>query len=371
MAKILLIAEKLSPTTLRLAGALRSQQHQVMLLSSRGETGVLPEGVELLGYFDRWSVTEAIKLTPMLYGLQPQILHFVLEEDRLNAAQVVLGLLAKGLPHCVLTTSLLHIRRGLRRRNPVRYLLLESDIITCPSVEALGSLRGLNVKSLRQGRGILPPALDLSTPTEEVDDGSGFDLEKSLAGRDYLVLPFFESCFDPHRASFRRLTLLASHRHTVLMGTWSSWSVRDRKKFQAWMQNKGLAGQWSLTGELNLHHHRRLLAGSEALVLAGLSLTPLETTEYFLRTIQSKTTLVLDERQAAIHSDLWKNGDNCWILPVSDLNSRLQDLLSKGTLRRPQALAETISINRELVDAPLNELNRLYNKALSQKHILR
>ncbi|MBX2988717.1 MAG: hypothetical protein KF802_12550 [Bdellovibrionaceae bacterium] len=371
MAKVLLVTEKLTPTAHRLALSLRQQHHQVTLLTSRDEDAALPDGIELLRPFRQWSFFEGMRVLPVIYGLQPQIVHLVLEEDQLKPAQILISLTAKTLPHCVLTTSLLHIRRGLRRRNPVRYLLQESDIVTCPTVESLGAMRGLAVKSTRQGRGLLPPVLDMR---DDEDNGSpftpGVELQKNLADEPYVVLPFFESAFDPQQAPFRRLALLAQHRHVVMLGSCADWSLRERKLFQAWMQAQGLDHRWTLSGDLSAADQRRLLSHSEAFCLAGLNLTAQESTEYFLRAIRAGATLILDDKQAALHGDLWKNGDNCWVVPKEPLIPALQQLLTRdGSLRRPQSLPQDLNLHRDLIDAPMNELNRLYNKALAHKHI--
>lgn len=369
MAKILLVAQKLTPTVVKLTTALRHQQHAVTVMTSRDEDANLPEGIELLRPFRRWSFTEGLRVLPILYGMNPQIVHLVLEDDRLNAAQTILSLAAKALPHAVLTTSLLHIRQGLRRRNPVRYLLQESDIVTCPSVESLGALRGLRVRTRRQGRGILPPVLDFDEAEDLMERSSaGADLVRRLQAMPFVVIPLTEPDFDPHRPAFRRFQVMASHRHVVLLGSLSGWSLRERKRFQEWTRRRGLEGQWTVTGELSRPDLRRLLSKAEALVLAGKNLSPRETTEYFLHALQAGTTLVLDQKQAALHSELWRDGGNCWILSPDDLANRLLWLMSKDDLRLPQSLPEDVQLQRDLIDAPLNELNRLYNKALSQKH---
>lgn len=371
MAKILLVAQSLTPTVVKLTTALRHQQHVVTLLTSRDEDADLPDGVEVLRPFKSWSAREALRLLPVIIGMNPQILHLVLEEDRLNTAQIILSLLSKTLPHTVLTTSLLNIRVGLRRHNPVRYLLQESDVVTCPSVETLGALRGLNVKSVRQGRGILPPVIDFDTE-ETIGERSSAagELVRRLSGEKFFVVPFSEPEFDPRRGAFRRLTLLASRHPVVLLGSFTGWSLRDRKRFHSWMETQGLGHQWVVSGDLGRSDLRRLLSRAEALVLAGQTLSPLETTEYFLHALQAGATMVLDRRQGMIHSDLWKNGENCWILSNDDLLKGLQTLISQDTLKRPQMLPDDSRLQRELLDAPMNELNRLYNKALSSKHLV-
>lgn len=369
MAKIILVTEKLNPTAVRLAEALRSQQHQVTVVSSRDEEAALPADVSLLRPFEKWSLFEALRLVPVLVGLNPQVVHILLEEDRLNVAQIFLSAVSKALPNCVLTTSVLHIRHGLRLRNPVRYLLQESDVVTCSSVESLGALRGLNVKSPRQGRGLLPPVLDFSEDTESAHHfGPASELQAQLEGKKYVVMPFFETRFDATQPVFRRLLLLAAQRHVVLLGSFTAWSVRDRKRFQAWMNAQGLGSQWTLSGEMSAGDVRRLLASAEAFLIAGLSLSPREITEYFLRGVQAGTTIILDDRESTLHADLWRHGENCWILPKDHLFSSLQALLAKGSLHLAQSLPVELNLQRDLIDAPLNELNRLYNRALSQKH---
>lgn len=369
MAKILLVAERLTPTVVKLTTALKHQQHQVTVVTSRDEDAALPDGVEMLQPFRKWSVRECLRLLPVLVGLNPQIVHLILEDDRLNSAQIMLSLMAKAIPNTVLTTSLLHIRQGLRRHNPVRYLLQESDVITCPSVETLGALRGLNMKSTRQGRGILPPVLDFDS-TEEFGErtGAAAELLRRLGKSKFFVVPFSEPAFDPRKVAFRRLTLLAARHQVVLLGSFTGWALRDRKRFEAWMREQGLGERWIVSGALGRSDLRRLLAQAEALVLAGHSLSPLETTEYFLHALQAGATMVMDGKQSMIHSDLWRDKENCWIVSSDDLLNRLQSVISEDSLKKPQMLPEDSRLQRELVDAPLNELNRLYNKALSVKH---
>ncbi len=177
-------------------------------------------GIEFMGYFKRWSLLEGLRIIPGLFGLHPQILHVLLEDDKMNAAQMILSTFAKTHPACVLTTSLLNIRYGLNRRNPVRYLIEESDIITCPTVEALGHLRGLNVRSTRQGRGILPPVLNLKSASSMQFYEDEFDqlFLQNLAREPYVVVPFREPRFLPEDDTFVRIRTLAQKYRVVLWG---------------------------------------------------------------------------------------------------------------------------------------------------------
>lgn len=368
MAKIILVSKNVTATSWQLAQALRSQQHEVVILTSRNEEplGHL-HGIEFMAYFKKWNFVEGLKIIPGLFGLQPQILHLVLDEDRMNAAQMVLSTFAKSHPSCVLTTSLLNIRYGLRRSNPVRYLVEESDIITCPTVETLGQLRGLNVRATSQGRGILAPALDFRNDTlaEIYADGSEARLIADLADNAYFVVPFREPRFNPNSKNLIRIRTLAQKHKVALWGSYSHWSLRDRKKFAAWMVQFGCEDRWVVTGSMPTHLSKILLEHATAFVLAGQKFTPIEMTEYYMRAIQSEAVMILDSRQTSVHSDLWKNTVNCWVLDHEHTHRDLVKLLARPHLRLPEVLSEQRAQGSHLIDSSLNELNRLYNRALS------
>lgn len=370
MAKIILLSRKVTPTAWQLAQALRSQQHDVTFLTSYGENIDDTNGVEFMAFFKKWSVFEGMKIMPILFGLQPNIMHVVLEEDRMNPAQMVLATFARSHPNCILTTSLLNVRRGLGRRNPVRYLIEESDIITCPTVETLGQLRGLNVRSLRQGRGILPPVLDLQNHLPETwIEEDEIRLQESLAGEKYFVLPFREPRFKPESDNFVRIRTLAQKHKVILWGSYAHWSLRDRKKFARWMEQFECSERWHVTGEISPSLNHVLLKNSEAFILAGQKFSPAEMTEYYLRGIQAKAVIVLDSAQAGLHTSLWRNAVNCWILDTHHLQAQLVKLLGKNSLALPEVISENLAEDKHLIDNSMNELNRLYTRALTQKKV--
>ncbi len=368
MAKIVLVSEHVNATTWQLAIALQAQQHEIVLLTSYGESVADTMGIEFMAYFKNWSVLEGFRIIPGLFGLQAQILHLLLEEDQMNQAQVLLAAYAKSHPRCILTTSLLHIRKGLTRRNPVRYLIEESDIITCPTVETLGEVRGLNIRTHRQGRGILPPVPKPSAENQDEAIISASELRflGSLHESSYVVLPFNEKNFDLDRDFFTRLRILAQRYTVILWGSYAHWSLRERKQFAHWMEKHSQADRWLVTGDISNTLANHLLHHSKSLVLAGLPLTPAELTDYFTKALQNRGTLILDTTQASVHGTLWKNGVNCWILALPKLHAELTQLLGKAKLH--VAEFATDAPEQRWLDHPLNELNRLYNRALEQKN---
>jgi hypothetical protein len=249
-------------------------------------------------------------------------------------------------------------------------LIEESDIITCPTVETLGELRGLSIRSKRQGRGILPPVLNL------VDEQIEADLEVSegeqkisayVDGEKFILLPFREKTFDAESDYFLRLRILAEKYTVILWGSHAHWTLRARKQFESWMAKHKQEDRWLVTGEISNSLLQQLLKNGEALVLAGLPLTPVELTEYFLKAIQNNSTLILDSSQASVHGTLWRNGVNCWILNSHKINHELVQLLAKPKIKVSEGISAHIAQERHWLDHPLNELNRLYNRALDQK----
>jgi hypothetical protein len=359
MAKILLVSKKITPTSWQLAQALKFQQHDVTFLTSYGESIENSENIQILSFFKKWNAFEMAQLVPALMSLSPQIVHFVLEDDRVTAAHMMLWAYTQTRPETVFTISLLHIARGLRKRNWVRYLIQQADIVTCPSVDMLAHLRGIDVKSHRQGRGLLPPVLTMGKecPAEENE------LSELLQGQKYIVRPFAEKTFDPNSAYFTDLLKMLEHYKVVLFGSQDHWHVRDRKRFQQWLTDHGVGDKWYLTGLTSVDHIKCLVKEAEAFWLADLDLSPLELTEFYLQAIEVNSTLILDPKQARLHAPLWRNGQNCWILGEVTRD----ELFSKKSLKLSYEFEDLKISRKDLVDAPLNELNRLYNKALSLK----
>ncbi len=375
MAKVIIVAEKVTSMSWPLALSLRAQQHEVIFLTSHGEDAALSDGIRFMAYFKKWSFFEALRILPMLFSYEPQILHIIIDKQRLKGAHVALASYAKSHPLIVLTTSMLHLEKRLKRSNPIRFLIQESDIVTCPSVEALAKLRGLNIRSKKQGRGILPPALDLYENTlfeqhqfEDLEAEIVAEKNWSLHLKDtpYFVVPCFERDFSPEMPFFLRLANIAKKRFVVIFGSNQDWPLRSRKIFEHWMQNQGLGDRWMFSGSLPKNLEKQLLCEGLSLILAGLRLTPEEISQFYLKAIQHEVSLVLDSKQASVHAHLWQKNRNCWILNYASLDKELLEFLDKEDYRPPESLHANLSANRHITDSPLNELNRLYTRALAQ-----
>ncbi len=375
MAKIILVTEKVNSTSWPLALSLRAQQHEVIFLTSYGEEASNADGIRFMAYFKKWSFLEGLRILPMLFSYEPQVLHIILDQTPLKGAHAVLASYAKSHPLMVLTTSLLQFEKRLRVGSPTRLLLQESDIVTCPSIDSLAKLRGLSVRSKKQGRGILPPALDLYESTL-LDESSHEDHETEIAVEEnwsqylheepFFVVPCFEKCFSENSPFFHRVARIAETRFVVLLGSNQNWPLRNRKFFEQWMETQGLKDRWMFSGALSHSLEKELMKQTQSLILAGIKLSPQAISQFYLKAIQCNTPLTLDSKQASTHAHLWQKNVNCWILNHESLNREFVSFLMKENFRPPESLQDKLSEDRHLTDTPLNELNRLYTRALAQ-----
>jgi hypothetical protein len=374
MAKIILVTEKVNSTSWPLALSLRAQQHEVIFLTSHGEEASNADGIRFMAYFKKWSFLEGLRILPMLFSYEPQVLHIILDQTPLKGAHAVLASYAKSHPLIVLTTSLLQFEKRLRVGSPTRLLLQESDIVTCPSVDSLAKLRGLSVRSKKQGRGILPPALDLydSTLVEEphyevpeAEIAAEESWARHLREEPFFVIPCFEKSFSADSIFFRRLARIAETHFVVLLGSNQNWPLRNRKVFEQWMEDHKLKNRWMFSGALPRSLEKELLKQTQCLILAGIGLSPQAISQFYLKAIQCNTPLVLDSKQASVHAHLWQKNVNCWILNHESLDKEFGSFLMKENFSPPEGLHANLSEDRHLTDTPLNELNRLYTRALS------
>lgn len=367
MAKIVLVAKEINSITWQLATALRSQQHEIVFVSSYDQSP--PENndyIQVLTFLKTWSWFEGLKILPLLLGAQPQIIQLLPENEKLEPAFLTIAAFAKAHPGIILTTSLMKTTRSLRNRKLLKYLLAESDIVTCPSAESMAQLRGIETRIRNQGRVILPPMLNLSEDikTHSLSESSEESLFIEKLPQQFVLMPFYEKSFSPQSNWSQRFIKICKKYHVVLLGSMNNWSPRERKLFQQWCEDQGIAAQWTLTGVTPLPMKEKLLQLAQVLWLAGCDLSSTELIEHYMMAIHNNCTLVLDHRQAQVHAALWKHGENSWILNAHRLPSEIDKVLKFETLKTPIKLNDSIAEQRHWMDLPLNELNRLFNKAL-------
>ena len=370
MSKIVLVSKKLNNSTWMLAKGLRSQSNEVIILTSRNE--VPPEDdtaqIELMTYFKEWSFGEAVKLLPTLIGSDISIMHLLMEEQRVHGAYVVLSTFAKKNPRCILSISFFNSVKRISRKSPLKFLVERSDIVTLPTPDAMSSLRGLRMTNKYQGRLVLSPVLP-SLPLRheisfsEIVSDIAFETSSTRNTKPKALIYFNQSEFNPDSKFYRSLQLLSEKYHLIFWGTNSQWPLRERKKFATWIS--GFSQKWQFLHVHSIEEDIKYLSSHDMIFLSFTDMSLLKLAETMALGLGSKASLILDNSQTGVYAGLWRNGKNCWILQDSKNLDDLESLLNQKT-DLPYPKPQDLGNNQQLIDSSLNELNRLYNKALLQ-----
>lgn len=366
MSKIVLVSKKLNNSTWMLAKGLRSQSNEVIILTSRNE--VPPDNdngqIELMTYFKAWSFWEAIKLLPTLIGNDISIMHLLIEEQRVHGAYVVLSTFAQKNPRCVLSISFFNSMKKISRKSPLKFLVEKSDIVTLPTPDAMSTLRGLRMRNKNQGRLVLSPVLPSLPIKHEISFSElVFDELKTADKMPKALIYFDQEKFTPDTKFFRSLEILSKKYHLIFWGTNSHWPLRERKKFSAWLST--FSKKWQFLQVNDIAEDIKYLNLDDIIFLSFTDINLLNLAETMVLGLGSKASLVLDNSQTGVYAGLWRNGKNCWVLQDSKNLDDLSDFL-RQQINLPYPRPQELGNNQQLIDSSLNELNRLYNKALLQ-----
>lgn len=364
MAKILFVSEKINDVSWPIATALKLQNNEVLFLTSRDQIVKTENNIQIMSYFKKWNTLELIRFLPILMTTKIDVVHFLLESDDLNTAQSILSSACVAMPQTLISTSLLNITQGLSRRNPVRYLVEQSDLVTAPTLDMLAQLRGLNIKNLKQVRGILPPIISYSKAKEFHSDSISEKMENLLSAtvkKDFIVVPLVSPKYQTYEQVLAPLVSLSKKFFIIFDGTLKDWPLTQRKLWEKALTEK-LGSQWCLSGEINADDEHDLLEKSYALFLAGQEFAPCEITRWVTRASQANTSIIVDDRQTRLYPGLWEHQKNSWIFSRLDLAMDLERWIQAGPPSLSSSLSESLRQKQELLDAPLNELHRLYNR---------
>lgn len=364
MAKILFVSEKINENSWPIATALKAQNNEVLFLTSRDQNIQTEQNIQIMSYFKKWNTLELIRFLPILLTAKIDVVHFLLESDQLNTAQSILTSTCVALPQTLISTSLLNITHGLSRKNPARYLVEQSDLVTAPTVDMLAQLRGLNIKNLKQIRGVMPPIITYAQAKETHSTETSEKMENLLLAtvkKEFVVVPLLDPEYQTHERVLAPLMALGQRFFIVFKGTLKNWSVTQRKLWEKAMTEK-LGSYWCLSGEISAEDEHELLEKSYALFLAGQEFSPCAITRWVTRASQANTAIIVDDRQTRLYPGLWEHQKNSWIFSRLDLTADLERWIQAGPPSLSSSLSESLRQKQDLLDAPLNELHRLYNR---------
>lgn len=371
MAKVILVSTHLTENVQQLALSLASQKQDVTLITSYdAEPSLQLKEVEVLTFFKKWSVLEAIRIAPLALSFQPQMIHFISENSQnFSTGFLTFFGLAKAHPTTKVSFSVMSLQPQDLRQKRLKWLLSHSDLLSCSRLEELSYLRGFKSQNLEQIRFILPPFLSRTNiqsdlahrlTDQEMSHGSSGDPNKTFVNQpeeQQITLPPLPDKFEMSEAWYQIFATILNQKPVLIQGDLSTWPVRQRKLFFDWASHIQNRFDWQFLGPQTVQNQR-------VIWLAGLDLNPSLLSTYFSQSLSLQATLVLDQKQAQVHAGFWKHGETCWILSSKNILSEAQQLLAQPHLDLSENLRAAKPELSHWLDLPLNELTRLYNKAL-------
>lgn len=342
MAKVALICRDWTEPARNFALALHEQHHEVFVLTSKNQDFSETQGISILACFENWNWREMVELVPHLLRLNPDIFHFfqVDKDPEFTQAHWLLALYGKSIPRRATALSSFH-RFTTKDSRFMQLFLKLQDLVTVGNRENLMFLRRnhwLRDKSLSE---IIPPftampQLNAEKPTEDPELAR---LLESL--KPFVLVPGgFPNTFAKSQLSeLSGLNILF-------------FAERPRKAVEK--------NFFFLDRSVFSQDFQTIASAAKVCVSAGLDFSLLELVQLQKILWQAKCALISDPHQSEILPGICMNGQNGF---VHQDNKSIQQLLASC---QDLSWSENhhLSVHGQLKDLAMNELARLYSKAL-------
>lgn len=334
MAKIALISEFADNSTWSLAEGLHYQKQDVLLVTSRDQEIDRVPSFEIMTPFRKWNALESFKVFPRLIQWNPEVIHFVFSQakSQVRLAHWLLAPALSAIPGKALALSSFS-ELNLRNSKDFHFLKFFNLMTFGTRTHLMKVKRSMAKPPLSE---VLPPFEISRTSTEDRVRPEIETLVRKL-GR-YVLMPQ-----KPLRPEICRI-LRQSGLETLVMS--------ESFKFNA---------PYFSTGELSSIEQNYVVKASQALWLAGfdLSVNELRRFQDFSQNL-AKPLLVSPEQNEILPGLCWhmKSG---WVLDqgLASLENVLRNNPNLEMAGRFQSVSPS-----EILDSTLNELLRLYSRAL-------
>lgn len=375
MSRILIVTEQLnSPIITSHIESIKNLQHEIIIITSKNqkEFDLTLQGlnqVQILYFFNKWSFLEWFKFIPTLLAIKPQLIHFLIETERKLPAQKLLleTCHSFGIP---IFTHFLNLTYINPKSKSLTFFVYKSDLVTCAHRQSLLDLRGLNTFNRKQIRGLIPPVLRMQSEKRISSAFAWSDSVNSFLTKNDkpFIVPFKKEIFDQNNHYWKALSKVLEYKSVLFVGPLDELALAEKKKAEAVMSKIASKHktQWLYHQTHSYSKSLGMAPRNSIIFIAGMPLSIQEISEVFEQAILTEHLLIIDEFQAELYSGLWKNKSNAIILSTYQLIKELEHLLKYKEWNDFNFKAlNSAQIKSEIMDAPINEFNRLLNKVLS------
>ncbi len=335
MAKIAIISEFPDAATWSLAECLWEQKQDVLLITSRDAVIDLVPNFPLMTPFRKWNGLEAIKLFPRLLQFNPDVIHFVFSKShsRVRLAHWLLAPALAAIPNKALALSSFS-ELNFKNRIDLSFLRF-FNLMTFGTRNHLMKVK----RSMTE-----PPLSDVLPPIELQDPANSARLREDLENMVKKLGKFVVLPQAPPSAEVASLLRKVGFETLV---------ISEKFNFNT---------PYFATGPLTRAEKNYVIKSAQALWLAGLDLSVAEL-KFFQELSRSleKPVLISPEQNETLPGLCWhlKSG---WILDQG--LATLEEILRTNPGLELTGRFQSISSGENL-DTSLNELLRLYSRALS------
>lgn len=371
MSRILIVTEQLnSPVIISHIESIKNLGHEATVVTSKNQKNYVIDNMETLYFFSKWNFKEWFQFFPVFFSVRPQLVHFLIESNaKLTAQNLLLEIChALGIPIFTHFLNLTYINQ--KSKNLTLYVY-KSDLITCAHRQSLMGLRGLNTRNKKQIRGLIPPVLSMDSGKKHAYreaisiENLTYFLERN---QNILLIPFKSEIFNLSNSYGKILLKTLEYNPVIFVGPVDELSIHEKKAIdsQLVLANSRNKHEWTYFSAKSFSGSLSLFPAHSKILISGLPLTIQEVSEIFEQTILNKQILIMDEFQAELYSGLWQDKVNCFVVTNYQTVKSLDHLFRAPYLDSFDINSiNTDVIKSEIMDAPINEFNRLLNKVLS------
>lgn len=291
--------------------------------------------------------------------IQPDLVYFIWENEKLNWMEKVLVETIGALPNQPMAVSFLGFLNPKKSKG-LHTLLKKADLVTLSSRQNLADLRGISSDSKRQLRTLLAPLPSLNNIESEIDHKSD-DVLSAVTHKKIWICPWDPDYVKKNLDFFESVS---KEKAWIFLGDRSQWGFHEHTEFQKLFENWNHKPLWS--SHLNKAETLKILKESEVLLLAGQQVPPRLFVELASLAALSGAFVILDTHQIELLSGLWAVGENCSLIDKDQYEQQLENRWISGGLV-PGQLKKRIRTPSLVLDQSLNELNRWITKALSDR----
>lgn len=358
MGTFFFFTDEISPTLEKVAQAFSQHQHEVILITheehkKNNSDKTKGPSLETWYYYKNYSYWEHFRLLPSLLFKKPEVAHFFIHD--LNHLKSFLPLV-KWLhqwPDCITSVTFLNTNDWEDNTSLFQKIIKNSDVVTFPDLTSMNSVKGFSSPK-KQLRSLLPPFLNFNSEKPLI--------KKESSNQKQIFFAFEPQSFQSDSKIWSDLKLaqaVGSAQVLIWMDS-QKYSLWDKKRLQQQLLQRR---QQASILYLPLKDLESFLNKEDLFLFFNRSWPALEASQVIDACLKQKAFLILHDKQATQYSGCLKHKENCFILHKPEsFKPQWSEILKLKTPSNESHL--TFS-----TDPYINELTRIYNKALKSKEL--